>query len=81
MIDLSQLKDFLDLGGVFILAVILLQQFSKKMDLMEDKLVKILTLLTVLVKQTTRFNDVENVLGSDKEKVEMKLNAKSNRSL
>ena len=67
--ELSVLKDFLDLGGTFILALVLLWRGMKKLDGIENKLIKILTLLTVLVKTNTNFNDVENLLGKDGEKV------------
>lgn len=74
MESLSELKGFLDLGGIFILAMVILRQISKKMELMADQNVKILTLLTILVKTQTRFNGVERVLNADGEKVVQKLN-------
>jgi len=67
--ELSTLKDFIDLGGVFILALVLLYGWFKKFDSIEDKLVKILTLLTVLTKSNTNFNGIDKVLNKDGEKV------------
>lgn len=75
MVDLNQLYNFIDLGGIFILSIFLCYLLVKKFDGMEDKLAKILALLTILVKQTTKFNDVEDVLGADKTKVEQYLNS------
>ena len=67
--DLTVLKDFADFGGVFILFLVFLLNFNKKIDGIEEKLIKILTLLTVTVKATSRFNHVEEVLGDDGDKV------------
>lgn len=70
MNELTALKDFLDLGGTFVLALVLLYCGMKRLDLVNDKLTKVLTLLSVLVKVQTNFNGVEKVLGKDLEKVE-----------
>ncbi len=73
-VDLVTLKEFVDLGGIFILAVILIYVIVKKLDQMDDRLVKILTLLTVLVRANTGFNHTKNVLGKDQAEVDKKLN-------
>lgn len=75
MDGLSDLRNFIDLGGVFILALALLYGWFKKLDKIEDGLTKILALLTILTKQLTKFNDVEDVLGNKKEVVEKTLNS------
>ncbi len=69
MNELASLKDFLDLGGTFILALVLLYCGMKRLESIEEKLVKILTLLSVVVKTQTNFNDLEEVLGKDGDKV------------
>jgi len=67
--ELSALKDFSDLGGVFILALVLLYMQFKFNSSIEGKLIKILTLLAILVKTNTNFNGVDKVLGKDGDKV------------
>ena len=67
--DLILLKDFIDLGGTFILALVFIFSFGKKLDKIENQLIKVLTLLSVTVKSTSRFNGVETVLGTDGDKV------------
>jgi len=61
--DIITLRDFIDLGGTFILALVLLLSVVKRLSNMEELLVKCLTLLTVLTKTQTNFNGVEKVLG------------------
>jgi len=67
--DLASLKEFLDLGGTFILALVLLYSNLRKLDVIESQNVKILTLLSIMVKTQTNFNGVDKVLGKDGEKV------------
>ena len=67
--ELSALKDFSDLGGVFILALVLLYMQFRFNSSIEGKLIKILTLLAILVKTNTNFNGVDKVLGKDGDKV------------
>jgi hypothetical protein len=69
MIDLTTLKDFLDLGGTFILALVVIYGYFKQLNGIDEKLVKILTLLTILTKTQTNFNGVGGVLGKDGDKV------------
>ena len=66
MFELSDLKTFIDLGASFIICVILLWIMVKKLDGIETTLTKMLTLLTVVVKESTGFNHVDKVLGSQK---------------
>ncbi len=66
---LGVLKDFADFGGTFIALMVVLALVLKKFDSIEDKLVKILTLLSVSVHATTSFNGVEHVLNSDADAV------------
>jgi len=67
--EIKTLKEFVDLGGVFILAIFLCYQQYKFFSNVEDKLIKVLTLLTILTKSTTNFNGVDVVLNNDGRKV------------
>ncbi len=69
-IDLATLKDFLDLGGIFILALVIVWQQQKVLTSIDEKLTKVLTLLSISVKANTNFNGVEKVLGKELGKVE-----------
>ncbi len=73
MIDLVGLKAFADFGGVFILAMVIVVGLSRKLDVMNVRLEKILTLLSVVVKANTNFNGVENVLDGDGDAVVKRL--------
>ena len=68
-LDLAGLKDFVDLGGVFILALVLLYTSGKKLDVIESQNIKILALLAILVKAQTNFNGVDKLLNNDGVKV------------
>lgn len=67
--DLSKLKDFLDLGGVFILAIILLQQWSVRFNRIEDKLSRIIVLLFLALGKKISDKKVEDILKEDELKV------------
>jgi hypothetical protein len=67
--DLSTLKDFIDLGGIFILALVILYCHVKQLNTIDDKLTKVLTLLAILTKTATNFNGIDKVLGKDGESV------------
>jgi hypothetical protein len=67
--DLTKLKDFLDLGGVFILAVILLQQWSIRFNRIEDKLSRIISLLILALKKKVPNKKIEKFLNEDELKV------------
>jgi len=67
--DLSKLKDFLDLGGVFILAIILLQQWSVRFNRIEDKLSRIIVLLFLALGKKISDKKVEEILKEDELKV------------
>jgi len=70
MAELLELANFIDLGGTFILAMGLLYLFFNRLGGINDKLSKLLALMTVLVRQNTDFNHVKRVLNSDVDKVE-----------
>jgi len=63
------LAKILENGGVFALAVLMLTMGFKKLDDMNDKLLKILTFMTILVKTNTNFNGVDKILDKDGENV------------
>jgi len=67
--DISSLKDFVDLGGTFILALVMLYCHVKQLSSMDEKLTKVLTLLAILTKTQTNFNGIDKVLGKDGENV------------
>jgi len=67
--DATVLKDFIQLGATFIIALALLVYVCRKLDVIDARLVRILTLLVVLTKSTTNFNDIEHVLQGDADKV------------
>lgn len=75
MTDLTNLRDFIDLGGVFILSLLMMYGWFKKLGKMDQTLTKILTLLTVIVKETTNFNHVDRVLGDHKKEVAETINS------
>lgn len=67
--ELSMLKDFIDLGATFIIAILVLFVAFKKLDEINSRLIKILALLTVIVSANTNFQGIEHVLNNDSEKV------------
>ena len=68
-LDLASLKEFLDLGGTFILALVLLWCNIRFFSNIDEKLTKVLALLAILTKSQTNFNGVEGILNKDGEKV------------
>ncbi len=72
--DFSKMKDFLDLGGVFILAMVLLKQWSVRFDRIEDKLSRLIALLVLAIKKNVSSEKIEEILKEDELKV---LNEKS----
>ena len=69
MTEISTLASFIDLGGVFILSLFMMYMWFKKLGKIDTTLTKILTLLTVVVKESTTFNHVNKVLGNQKTEV------------
>ena len=72
-IDLSTLKDFIDFGGSFIFGFLLLVYGYKRLGSIEEKLVSILTLLSIITKTNTNFNGIEYVLGNSGDKVAQRI--------
>jgi len=75
MDGLSDLRQFIDFGGVFILSLLMMYGWFKKLGKMDQTLTKILTLLTVLIKETTTFNHTTKILGDQKSDVKDTLNS------
>jgi hypothetical protein len=67
--DLSKLKDFLDFGGVFILAIILLQQWSVRFNRIEDKLSRLIALLILALEKKVPNQKIREILKDDELKV------------
>ena len=68
MPDLIVLKEYIDLGGVFILALVLMWGFGRKLDRISTTLTKVLTLLVVVTQRVGKFNHLDEVLtGNSKE--------------
>jgi len=72
--DLSKLKDFLDLGGVFVLAIVLLQQWSVRFDRIEDKLSRLIALIVLAIEKEVPNQKIEEILSQDELKI---INGKS----
>ena len=72
-INLEAIKEIWDLGAVTAIAFFLSWCWYKKLSSIEEKMIKILTLLTVLIKTQTKFNHIDSILGKDKEKVKDEL--------
>jgi hypothetical protein len=76
--DFTVLKSFVDLGGVFILALLMFYLLDRKTSVLDDKLDKILALLVVLTRAHTDFNHVDKLLGDQSEKVNEIITAAKN---
>ena len=66
MTELDTLSHFIDLGGVFILSLFMMYMWFKKLGKIDITLTKILTLLSVIVKESTTFNHTNKILGDQK---------------
>jgi len=79
MFDIEIIKQLLDYGAVFAIAVLLIWGWIKKLDCIDNRLIKLLTLMTVLVEKLTDINDLDHILGKDKEKVDAVLNGNKDK--
>lgn len=59
---IADMKQFIDLGGVFILAMVLLQQWGTRFGAIEDKLVRLTALICLSIKDKVSDTDIEKVL-------------------
>ena len=78
--NLTELKDFVDLGGIFILSVLLIYLLDKKLSKINDNLTRALALLTMLVGRGAQYNDVHKVLGPSATKVQEIIAQANNKS-
>ena len=66
IMDITVLKDFLDLGGTFILALVLLYMGGSKLDKIDSQLAKLITLVSMVVNSSGHKDKLNKVL-DDKE--------------
>jgi hypothetical protein len=67
--SIIDLKQFIDLGGVFILAMVLLNQWGTRFTAIEDKLTRMMALLCLAIKDKVSNQKIENVLSVKELKV------------
>ena len=63
--SISDLKTFLDLGGTFILALVVIYYYGKKLDNVENLLTKIIALLYLNHSQHGSKDDADKILGEN----------------
>jgi len=73
--DLSTLKDFIDLGGTFVLALAFLYVISNKLSKIETSTDKILVIMMILAKGLYGGNPVKDVLKKDGQEIKEMLNS------
>ena len=71
--DIGQLKDFLDLGGVFVLSAILIYLFGIRLDKIEASNLKVIALLMLLLPDDTKADKIKQILDESDLKVLNKL--------
>ena len=59
---IADFKGFIDLGGVFILAFVLLQQWSVRFNAIEDKMTRIIALLCLAIQDKVPVSKIEEIL-------------------
>lgn len=62
--NLTDLKQFIDLGGVFVLAMVLLNQWGTRFNQIEDKLTRVIALLCLAIKDKVSNEEIEKVLSA-----------------
>jgi len=72
--DITALKDFIDLGGIFIFAMVLLYMVSKKLDKIETNTDKMLVIMMILAKGLYGGNPIKDVLKKDADELKVMLN-------
>lgn len=60
--DFTNLRQFVDLGGVFVLALVLLYQWGSRFDHIEDKMTRIITLLCLAIKDKVPDEKIVEIL-------------------
>jgi hypothetical protein len=69
VMEIAQLKDFLDLGGVFVLSAILIYLFGIRLDRIENTNQKIIALLMLLMPDSTNHDKIKQILDENDLKV------------
>lgn len=67
--SLTDLKGFIDLGGVFILAMVLLKVWGDRLEHIEDKMTRIIVLLSLALKDKVSAETISTVLDEKELKV------------
>jgi len=62
IMTIADFKGFIDLGGVFILAFVLLQQWSVRFNAIEDKMTRIIALLCLAIQDKVPVSKIEEIL-------------------
>ena len=60
--SLTDLKQFIDLGGVFILAIVLLNQWGSRFSALEDKMTRVIAILILAISDKVPANKIEEIL-------------------
>jgi len=71
--NISDLAHFVDLGGVFILAMLLINAWNSRFEKMEDKLTRLIALVVLSLKGRITDEQVVNTLSSKELEVMDKL--------
>ena len=67
--SLTELKGFIDLGGVFILAMVLLKVWGDRLEHIEDKMTRVIVLLSLALKDKVSAETISTVLSEKELKV------------
>jgi len=67
--SLTELKGFIDLGGVFILAMVLLKVWGDRLEHIEDKMTRVIVLLSLALKDKVSAENISTVLSEKELKV------------
>ena len=60
--SLTDLKQFIDLGGVFILAIVLLNQWGSRFSALEDKMTRVIAILILAISDKVPADKIEEIL-------------------
>jgi len=67
--SITDLKQFIDLGGVFVLAMVLLNQWGTRFGAIEDKLTRLIALLCLALAEKVPVGKIEQILTEKELKV------------
>jgi len=60
--DITDLRQFIDLGGVFILAMVLLNQWGTRFNQIEEKLTRLIALVCLAISKDVPIEKIEDIL-------------------